>query len=253
MALRSSLVLLGLCVAAQAAYDSINKDLVISSCDRTIDMSSQLVKVTQKIVLDNKGQGAVKSFLFSIDPTLKDKVSFIEAKVGDSYPRISETKVQSDMDKAFWKIELKNSVNAGSSVTVNIEVVLGGALEMFPAAINQKEKQLVRLIGNLYTFQPYPVTTQSTTVHLASSNVESYTKSVKPASLSDTTISYGPYTNIGAFTEQEMVVHGENNAPMLVVTKLERVIELSMWGNIAVEETIDVAHKGAQLKGSFSR
>ena len=40
---------------------------------------------------------------------------------------------------------------------------------------------------------------------------------------------------------------------MLVVTRLQRLIELSMWGNIAIEETIDVAHKGAQLKGSFSR
>ena len=27
-----------------------------------------------------------------------------------------------------------------------------------------------------------------------------------------------------------------------------RVIELSMWGNIAVEETVDVRHNGAQLK-----
>jgi len=40
---------------------------------------------------------------------------------------------------------------------------------------------------------------------------------------------------------------------MLVVTRLDRLIELSMWGNIAIEETVDVAHRGAQLKGSFSR
>ena len=50
-----------------------------------------------------------------------------------------------------------------------------------------------------------------------------------------------------------LVIHGENNSPMLVVSRLERVIEVSMWGNIAVEETIDVVHKGAALKGSFSR
>merc|ERR1712079_920695 len=123
---------------------------------------------------------------------------------------------------------------------------------MFPAQITQKEKQLVRFIGNLYAFLPYTVTTQSTTIALASSNVESYTK-VKPVSLSDTTLSYGPYNNVAAFTKSEMVVHGENNSPMLVVTRLDRLIELSMWGNIAIEETVDVAHRGAQLKGSFSR
>merc|ERR1712227_330010 len=136
--------------------------------------------------------------------------------------------------------------------TVTVDVVLGGALEMFPAAITQKEKQLVRLTGNLYTFLPYPVTTQSTRVNLASSNVESYTK-VKPVSLSDTSINYGPYSNIAPFTLAEMVIHGENNSPMLVVSELLRLIEVSMWGNIAIEETIDVVHRGAQLKGSFSR
>merc|ERR1719393_1112043 len=193
--IRNSVILcLGLLAAAQAGYDSINKDLVVTSCDRAIDMSTQLVKMSHKIVLQNNGQGAVKSFLFSVEPTLAEKVSFIEATFGSNdktYLRVSETKVQSDMDKTFWKIELKSSLNAGASTTVNVEVVLGGALEMFPAAITQKERQLV--------------------------------------------------------------IHGENNSPMLVVTRLERVIELSMWGNIAIEETVDVAHKGAQLKGSFSR
>jgi oligosaccharyltransferase complex subunit alpha (ribophorin I) len=32
-----------------------------------------------------------------------------------------------------------------------------------------------------------------------------------------------------------------------------RTIEISHWGNIAVEETIDMHHTGAKLKGSFSR
>ena len=49
---------------------------------------------------------------------------------------------------------------------------------------------------------------------------------VNPVSLPN--ISYGPYSNIAPFTEAEMSVHGENNNPMLVVTRLERMIELSM-------------------------
>ena len=76
---------------------------------------------------------------------------------------------------------------------------------------------------------------------------------MKPVSQSDTTISYGPYSNVEPFSFDEMSVHYENNNPFLVATKLERTVELSMWGNIAVEETIDVRHGGAKLKGSFSR
>ncbi len=87
---------------------------------------------------------------------------------------------------------------------------------------------------------------------LASSNIESYSK-LKPVSQSDTTIKYGPYANMAPFSESEMVIHAENNNHMLVVTQLLRVIEVSMWGNIAVEETVDVRHNGAVLASPLAR
>jgi len=53
--------------------------------------------------------------------------------------------------------------------------------------------------------------------------------------------------------QTELVVHYENNSPFLTVTEMTRVIEVSHWGNIAVEETYDLIHSGAVLKGPFSR
>lgn len=249
------LLLLAVVISVQAAFDSINKDLVVKSCDRSVDLSSQLVKINHKISLANNGQGAVKTFLFTVDPAFKKNVAYIGATVGTSdktYLRVSETKVQAHLDKPFWKVELKDAIPAGGSMTVNVEVVLGLAQEMYPAAITQKDKQLVRFTGNHYVYLPYTVTSQVTTVTLASSTVESYTK-LKPVTQSDTTIKYGPYANIAPFSESEMIIHAENNNHMLVVNHLLRVIEVSMWGNIAVEETVDVRHNGALLKGAFSR
>jgi len=245
----------GLLASSFAATVTVNPDLNVKSLDRTIDMTTQLVKMSHKVTLENKGKSPAKTFLFSIDPSLRSKVAHIGATVGSSektYLRLYEAKVTSEPEKSFWEIELKAPLGSGASTTLSVEVVLGSALEMYPAAISQKEKQLVRFSGNLYAFLPYPVTTQSTTVLLASSNLESYTKT-KPVSLQDTSITYGPYRDRAPFSVGELIVHGENNSPMLVVTNLVRVIELSMWGNIAVEETVDVAHKGASLKGSFSR
>ena len=69
------------------------------------------------------------------------------------------------------------------------------------------------------------MTTQTTTVALASSNVESYTKT-KPVSLSDSTITYGPHKNVAPFSSSELIVHSENNSPMLVVSSLSRLIEV---------------------------
>ena len=54
-------------------------------------------------------------------------------------------------------------------------------------------------------------------------------------------------------TQADVTLHFENNTPFLTVTEMTRVIEVSHWGNIAVEETLDLYHSGAVLKGSFSR
>lgn len=53
--------------------------------------------------------------------------------------------------------------------------------------------------------------------------------------------------------QAELRVHSENNTPFLTITSMERVIEVSHWGNIAIEEHIEVRHSGAELKGPFSR
>ena len=67
---------------------------------------------------------------------------------------------------------------------------------------------------------------------------------------SDSTIDYGPYDDIDAFTKDDkLVVHYEHNGPFLTVIRMERVIEVSHWGNIAVEETYHMRHTGAILKG----
>lgn len=50
-----------------------------------------------------------------------------------------------------------------------------------------------------------------------------------------------------------MKIHYENNSPFLTISSITRTIEVSHWGNIAVEETIDLRHTGAYLKGPFSR
>lgn len=59
--------------------------------------------------------------------------------------------------------------------------------------------------------------------------------------------------NKSVFVKNDLKVHYENNTPFLRVINMDRSIEVSHWGNIAVEETIDLSHYGAALKGSFSR
>lgn len=233
--------------------DTISSDIRFKNVDRTIDISSQLVKITSRITLENIGGTPAKNFLLAVEDQAKNNVAFFGAKDSNNKEiRLAETTVKGYDYVKFWRAELKEPVNAGATVIISVESVFTKALQPYPTAITQQEDQLIKYAGNLYVYSPYYVVSQKTNVIMNTKNVESFTK-VKPFSQQDGSIQYGAYANIKPFSEKELVIHYKNNSPFLTVTRVERLIEVSHWGNIAVEEVIEIEHTGATLKGPFSR
>ncbi|CAK1544429.1 unnamed protein product [Leptosia nina] len=240
-------------ICGSTNVDTISGEVKIKNVDRIIDCSSQLVKTTSKITLENTGKAPLKNFLLAVESSVKDNLSFLGVKDSNNKDlRLSETVVKGYGDVRFYRVDLKDPLNVGSTAVVVAEAVLTKALQPYPTAITQQEDQLVKFIGNLYFFSPYHVTSQKTNVILNTKTIESFTK-VKPFSQLDGTLVYGAYANIGPFTEKELSVHFKNNSPFLTVSRIERLIEVSHWGNIAIEEKIEIEHTGAKLKGPFSR
>ncbi|XP_076447729.1 dolichyl-diphosphooligosaccharide--protein glycosyltransferase subunit 1-like [Babylonia areolata] len=242
-------------VLCKVNQDTIDQNVVVSQVERKIDIASHLVKTSTSMTIENKGSSSVRSFLYVVDPSLKTKLSFIGAVTKDNKDdrlEVVPTTVSGQSDKEFYRVVLPSSLDAGKSVTVDVEAVFVHCLNPYPAQITQAEKQYVVFEGNLYFYSPYKTVSQKTSVTTSSASLESYTKT-KPVSLSENVISYGPYEEKAPFSEASLKVHEENNSPFLTVTDLERVVEVSHWGNIAVEEHVDVRHTGAVLKGPFSR
>ena len=89
----------------------------------------------------------------------------------------------------------------GKSLTVEVQTQYSYALEPYPAEIRQSEKQLVLFRGTTHLYSPYKVETQTTNVKLASSVVESYTKTPKPVAKNEAELAYGPYENVEPYFE----------------------------------------------------
>ncbi|XP_077581682.1 dolichyl-diphosphooligosaccharide--protein glycosyltransferase subunit 1 isoform X1 [Stigmatopora nigra] len=230
--------------------------LVNDEVKRTVDLSTHLAKITVDIVLSNHARYDVQSFILTVDPELYPHMAYIGASVpdddeDDGQLEISETKISS-LTGVFFQVNLPYNLVVGNKIKVKVEMTFSHVLEPFPSDITQAERQLVVFQGNHYFYSPYPTQIQTTRVRLASKTVESYTKLGNP-SKTDDTIEYGPYHDIPQFSQDSMRIHFENNTPFLAISSITRTIEVSHWGNIAVEETIDVRHTGAVLKGPFSR
>ena len=157
-------------------------------------------------------------------------------------PIVKERPLPGHDNAAAFKITVP-SVPSGESVTVIVDVIFFDAIVPFPLEITQSENQLVKFAGNSYVFSPYLSKTQSTTFTLPNTNIESFSR-VAPTNSADKTLTYGPYSDVAPYSVGKVEIHYENNGPFLMVVELERIIEVSHWGNIAVEEHVHIKHMG---------
>ncbi|KAI8042442.1 dolichyl-diphosphooligosaccharide--protein glycosyltransferase subunit 1 [Drosophila gunungcola] len=238
-------LLIYLALSALLCLSKANAEIVNTNVERSLDLTSQLVKTLTKISAeDTAGKPIAEYVFFASEPSLayilvKDSADR-NVQIKKNEPLKGEQSFTLTFPKAFAKQSFL------------VETVASKSILPHPEEIKQNDKQFVRYSGNLHFYSKYKTSSQKTNVKLSSSNILSHTQ-VKPFSVSSNKITLGPYENTEAFSQEALVIHYENSSPFVTVNTLERTLEISHWGNIAVQESIQMTHTGAKLKGSFSR
>lgn len=178
-------------LTSSAVISAVDVEVENKNVDRTIDLTSQLVKVSYKITLEHKSKKAIANYVFLVPSADCDKLSFISAR--DSSKKELKLTLSKGAADCTYSMTLPGGQNANP--VVYIETTFSKALEPYPTEITQAERQLVRYFGNAVFYSPFKTLSQKTTVHLATRNVESFTP-FKPSAHSDTQIVYGPYENV---------------------------------------------------------
>jgi len=135
---------------------------------------------------------------------------------------------------------------------MRLKVTIGyvNVLKPLPEHIGQKDNQFSLYEGTRYFFSPYTTGRQSVRFVLASSIIKSYTKT-GPVTVDKSKIKYGPFDTIEPFTISPVMIHFQNNEPILRATTVVRDYEVSHWGNVRVSENYNMLNAGAKLKGPY--
>ncbi|CAM9253618.1 unnamed protein product, partial [Heterosigma akashiwo] len=235
LSLRASL---GLFLVAISAAEWINSEIT-----RTIDAKEHVVRIKTEYVL-NGGKG---EYLVAYPAEFADRIAYIAAEAGKGKDiPISQKEIKDGL--VFFSTDL------GTSKLLTVSAVIVNPFEMLPAEITQQEPQFVVYEDTELVPSPYPTETQTTKLKLPSKN----TLSVQPEEdkRSGATLTFGPHDNTAALAAGafgSLRAHFMNNFPAAVAHDVFREIEVSHWGNVAVEELYEVRHAGARLKGGFSR
>lgn len=234
----SSLFVLFVSVLFVTLQATTTQGIVNTKIDRIIDLSSQLVRIVDRIYIDDI-DGPYK-----ITPDHPKSLAYIDAILeGESF-------TIRNIDNVTYEVDLKGKTAKPLVVTC----VYIRLLEPYPAEIRQADRQLVRYNGYQTSLSPYLTKAITTRIKLpTNSRLESFTR----ASIMTTgtnKITYGPFKDIPANKAEPLMLHFENNSPFYAVTTLMRDIEVSPWArSINIVNQMKVAHVGAKLKGPFSR
>jgi len=126
----------------------------------------------------------------------------------------------------------------------------------YPAEIKQLEKQ--RFLFESQTIRvrsPYPLQGEETTEIVLPRGKIDLLEEFPGVAVNGNRVTAGPY-KASATTDdasQFFRVQYDASFPVPLARYIEREIEISHWGNVAVEEHFDVYNDGAKLLGEFSR
>ncbi|CAP26595.1 Protein CBG05717 [Caenorhabditis briggsae] len=245
MRLLLAIALLG-AVFAQDAWKAVN-------VDRTIDATSQIVKISTLYSFENTGTGPQSKVLIALSKEEATGLSHITAGIDGAKGKLKISEKPVEKELTFYEVDLRTPVAKGDKIALRVNLRVTQVLEPLPAKIAQADSQFVLLHTTAYVPSRYETVTQKTTVRTTQGGKLLSATTVAPSKQETERVVYGPYANIPAFESKPIKVHYENNSPFVVATVVERFIEVSHWGNIAVEEYIELVHKGAALDGPFSR
>lgn len=253
-----TLILLCLPVAQSIDTTAWRNDVV----RRTVDLRGHIEE--QLIDIDTVYSGAVEPIYYLCIPLQKAAhLSLVQAyQNNDQRKQLNVAEVDSSVDSdlrgcELYSIEFPSTVRSGENVRFTLHTVYTRTVTPYPAQITHGDNQLVLYTDSVIVYSLYPTRTQQSLYKLPSTKVESYTKRVAGVSskVSGADVQYNNIKNIGSLDGLHHTVrlHYENNSPFITFLECVKEVEVSHWGNVAVEEHILMQHTGAELVDGFNR
>jgi oligosaccharyltransferase complex subunit alpha (ribophorin I) len=273
--LAAAAVLLLSCACASAAPVALSSfatgNVVNQAVTRVVDLRTHIEEVNVLITVKNTGNAALKQYLLAVPGDKAPRLAYVEASQGKTklapptqitdgvsgLPSVSDAEggAAALSNATFFSVQLASSVAAGATSDLRVLLVFARTQRPYPESIEQADQQLVMWEDSSLFYSPYATTSQESQIKLASSRIESFTKGTGKniAKRTGEELRYGPFTDTPAFARSAISVHSVNNAPFVTFTSLSKDIEVSHWGNVAVQDNVLLSHTGAKLRGAFTR
>ncbi|KAI8800973.1 Ribophorin I-domain-containing protein [Cladochytrium replicatum] len=222
---------------------------------RTIDLTSpSITRVSISISAKNAASESVGEYYLAVPLAVADKLGYIGVDQVNADNKkvklvITPDKVEASRKVQYYKAELAEKAAAGSTISLVVTESYLAIAAPYPKEVEQIRPQSLKFDDNLHYFSPYPSEKLKTVVKVRTQDV---IDSTPYDSKSMDKLTY-EFKNVSPLSRRPLSVHWTENKAILVLESLQRELIVSHWGNLAVEENFELHHRGAKLRGHFSR
>ncbi|CAN0277993.1 unnamed protein product [Pylaiella littoralis] len=222
-------------------------EVINTQVQRKIDVTTQFAKMLTTYTVS----GATGMYKFALPAKDHEHLAFLRASIGKIQLGVERLSASDTEGLVLYSAAVGDP---GADAKITVMAVYTDVLSAFPKEITQLEDQSVVFESCLWAASPYKTLTQSTTVKVEPTKILSMTDAPEKRVAKGDMVTYGPFEDVPPLANGgDLRIHYVNHSPFAKVTSCLREIEVSNWGNIAVEEHYDLVHAGAKLKGGFSR
>jgi oligosaccharyltransferase complex subunit alpha (ribophorin I) len=250
-------VLLGFLAIVQisSVLGAVDRAFVIENVKRVIRLGNlQGTETTLSYKVTRKDASASAYMVTLLSEEQGGRISKFACQVEKDV--ILDLSVEKTDKGVSLKVPLPASFSSGT-IFCQLFRVGKGARRPYPAEIAQLEKQRFLFEGDtIRMHSPYELNGEEVTELTLPRGKIDLLEEAPGIVLSGNKVTCGPYKTAAASAEESSArfrIQYDANSAVPVASYVEREIEISHWGNVAVEEYFDVKNDGAKLKGEFSR
>jgi len=229
-------------------------DFTNVNCIRTISLKEpQQVKESISVVIQNTGSDKADKYFFHIPKVKNNSMAamVVQTKAEKIMLPISLENFDEKKKLQYYSVNLSPPLRSEGKVVFNFEFIFLHSVHPYPETVTQTQAANYKYVDNIHFSTPYPSTAQKTVVKLATSTLVDYTRDVSSTGLKDKTLTYGPYSDLPAYPEKELMVHFPHTDPISYVRTLFRGLHVSTWWNsLSVEEHFAIDNYSPRFKGA---
>lgn len=255
-----------------SSFSKINSDDITNiSIERSLDLRNNLMEASTKIKIKANNYNPIDVYRYLLMRNTTNNLLHIEA-----YMIINDDSLDYDYDSSsliklnlthvnhmpsidhlsFIDISFKNDpLNYNEERLILILEYYQYQLDLLPKEILLVESQYALYHGTYNLVSNYPSLSQSTSFELpvydGNPDILTYTKT--DSSINKGKLVYTLPNKVPPFTIYPISIHFRIDTALYEFPLSEKVVDVSHWGSINVEEKIEILNKGARLKGEYGR